>query len=70
MTASATQELIERIGRLKAERQAILVIDKNVDALTRFADRHVIIEKGRVAWTGTSAQLAASPDVKDRFLHV
>jgi branched-chain amino acid transport system ATP-binding protein len=55
---------------LKAERQAILVIDKNVDALTRFADRHVIIEKGRVAWTGTSAQLAASPDVKDRYLHV
>ena len=55
---------------LKAERQAILVIDKNVDALTRLADRHVIIEKGRVAWAGTSAQLAAEPAVKDRFLHV
>jgi branched-chain amino acid transport system ATP-binding protein len=55
---------------LKAERQAILVIDKNVDALTRFADHHVIIEKGRVAWTGTSAQLAANPDIKDRYLHV
>ncbi len=55
---------------LKAERQAILVIDKNVDALARLADRHVIIEKGRGVWTGTSAQLAAEPDIKDRFLHV
>jgi branched-chain amino acid transport system ATP-binding protein len=55
---------------LKAERQAILVIDKNVDALARLADRHVILEKGRVVWTGTSPQLAAEPDIKDRFLHV
>jgi branched-chain amino acid transport system ATP-binding protein len=55
---------------LKAERQAILVIDKNVDALARLADRHVIIEKGRIVWTGTSQQLAAEPDIKDLFLHV
>jgi branched-chain amino acid transport system ATP-binding protein len=55
---------------LKAERQAILIIDKNVDALARFADRHVIIERGRVVWTGTSAELAADPNIKERFLHV
>jgi branched-chain amino acid transport system ATP-binding protein len=55
---------------LKGERQAILVIDKNVDALLAFADRHVVIEKGRVAWEGTSRELAADPSVKDRFLHV
>jgi len=55
---------------LKAERQAILVIDKNVDALAGFADRHVIVEKGRVVWTGTSADLAADPSLKERFLHV
>jgi branched-chain amino acid transport system ATP-binding protein len=58
------------LARLKSERQAIVVIDKNVDALTRLADRHVIVEKGRVVWTGTSAQLAADPTVKDRYLHV
>ncbi len=55
---------------LKGERQSILVIDKNVDALLPLADRHVVIEKGRVAWQGTSAALAADPSVKDRFLHV
>ena len=58
------------LERLKGEGQAILVIDKNVDALSRMVDRHVVIEKGRVVWTGTSAELAADPSVKERFLHV
>jgi branched-chain amino acid transport system ATP-binding protein len=49
---------------------AILVIDKNVEALASFADRHVIIEKGRVVWTGTSSELKADSTAKDRFLHV
>jgi branched-chain amino acid transport system ATP-binding protein len=63
-------EIWDCLKRLKSERQSILVIDKNVDALTGFADRHVVIEKGRVAWSGSSAELAADASVKDRFLHV
>ena len=55
---------------LKAQRQSILVVDKNVDALATFADRHVIIEKGRVVWTGDSVALKGDDGVKDRFLHV
>ncbi|SHF62257.1 amino acid/amide ABC transporter ATP-binding protein 2, HAAT family [Loktanella atrilutea] len=58
------------LARLKAEGEAILVIDKNVDALTKFADRHVVIEKGRVVWHGTTAEILSTPEVKDRFLHV
>jgi len=58
------------LKRLRAERQAILVIDKNVDVLATFADRHVILEKGRTVWTGTGAELAADPGLKDRYLHV
>jgi branched-chain amino acid transport system ATP-binding protein len=58
------------LRRLKADHQAILVIDKNVDALATLADRHVIIEKGRAVWTGTSAELDADPGLKDRYLHV
>jgi branched-chain amino acid transport system ATP-binding protein len=46
------------------------VIDKNVDALTRIADRHYIIERGRVVWSGNSQALAASPDVQHRYLGV
>jgi branched-chain amino acid transport system ATP-binding protein len=63
-------EIWDCLKGLKAEGQAILIVDKNVDALARFADRHVIIEKGRIVWSGTSAELAAGPDIKDRFLHV
>jgi len=63
-------EIWNCLKKLKAERQSILVIDKNVDALAAFADRHVVIEKGRVVWTGTSEQLRSDPTVKDRFLHV
>ena len=58
------------LKRLKGERQSILVIDKNVDALASFADRHVIIEKGRSVWTGTSAELMSDTSLKDRYLHV
>ncbi len=58
------------LDRLKSDRQAILVIDKNIDALLKLADRHVILEKGRSVWTGTSAELAADPGLKDRYLHV
>jgi branched-chain amino acid transport system ATP-binding protein len=63
-------EIWSCLARLKSEGQSILVIDKNIDALTRIADRHVIIERGRVVWTGTSAELRAVPDVQHRYLGV
>jgi branched-chain amino acid transport system ATP-binding protein len=58
------------LNRLKAVGESILVVDKNVDALASFADRHVVVEKGRVAWSGTSEDLRSDPSVKDRYLHV
>jgi branched-chain amino acid transport system ATP-binding protein len=58
------------LKRLKGERQSILVIDKNIGALASFADRHVIIEKGRSVWTGTSDELMTDTRLKDRYLHV
>ncbi len=58
------------LARLKAAGQSILLIDKNVEALTRLADRHYIIEKGRVVWTGTSPELAADAALRRRFLGV
>jgi branched-chain amino acid transport system ATP-binding protein len=63
-------EIWRCLTRLKADRLAILVIDKNVEALTRIADRHYLIERGRVVWTGTSHELAAAPDVQHRYLGI
>ncbi|HEY9057320.1 MAG TPA: ABC transporter ATP-binding protein [Aurantimonas sp.] len=64
------EEIWTCLAAIKDAGAAILVIDKNVDALARFADRHVVIEKGRVAWTGTTDELRSTPEIKDRFLHV
>ena len=63
-------EIWSCLARLKAEKLSILVIDKNVDALIALADRHVILEKGHVVWSGTSAALAADPVAKERYLLV
>jgi branched-chain amino acid transport system ATP-binding protein len=63
-------EIWRCLARLKAEGQAILVIDKNVEALTGIADRHYLIERGRVVWTGTSQELAAAPEVQHRYLGI
>jgi branched-chain amino acid transport system ATP-binding protein len=64
------QEIWSCLGRLKGEGQAILVIDKNVGALINLADRHHIVEKGRVVWTGTSQALAGDRDLQHRYLGV
>jgi branched-chain amino acid transport system ATP-binding protein len=64
------QEIWQCLTRLKAAGQSILVIDKNVAALTRIADRHYLIERGRVVWSGTSAELAAAPDIQHRYLGI
>jgi len=64
------REIWRCLAELKAHGQAILVIDKNLDALTRLADRHCIVEKGRVVWTGTSAALRADAGLQHRYLGV
>ncbi len=52
-------EIWATLAALKAEGQAILVIDKNLSALMRLADRHHVLEKGRTVWAGDAAALAA-----------
>jgi branched-chain amino acid transport system ATP-binding protein len=63
-------EIWQCLARLKAAGQSILLIDKNVEALIRIADRHYLIERGKVVWTGSSAQLAAAPAIQHRYLGV
>ncbi len=63
-------EIWRCLARLKETGLSILVIDKNVGALMKVADRHFFIERGRVVWTGSSPELAAAPDVQHRYLGV
>lgn len=64
------QEIWRVLETLKQRDQAILVIDKNVDALTRIADRHYIVEKGKVVWQGDSPALRTDEAVQRRYLGV
>ncbi|WP_407278175.1 ABC transporter ATP-binding protein [Aromatoleum evansii] len=64
------EEIWRCLDRLKAEGQTTLVVDKYVERLVRLADRHIILERGRVAWTGTSAELDADRGVWHRYLGV
>jgi branched-chain amino acid transport system ATP-binding protein len=58
------------LAQLKDAGQTILVIDKYVARLIRLADRHTILERGRVVWSGTSAELAADRGLWHRYLGV
>jgi ABC-type branched-subunit amino acid transport system ATPase component len=52
------------------EGETILVIDKNLKEMARVVDRHHIIEKGRQVWDGTPVELAAQPELSQRYLGV
>ena len=64
------KEIWQGLARLKANGHAILVIDKNLDALMQLADRHCIMQNGRVVWRGGTGDLAADPGLKARYLGV
>jgi branched-chain amino acid transport system ATP-binding protein len=62
------EEVWKCLAALRSEGQSILVIDKYVDRLVAFADRHTIIERGRVVWHGSSAGLRGDPGLWHRHL--
>jgi branched-chain amino acid transport system ATP-binding protein len=64
------QEIWRCIGALKSLGQSILMIDKNLVELADHADRGYILEKGRIAWEGSPAELLGDANVKHRYLGV
>ena len=64
------EEIWKCLARLRAEGQTLLVIDKYIERLVRLADRHTIIERGRVAWQGSSRELEADRALWHRYLGV
>jgi branched-chain amino acid transport system ATP-binding protein len=64
------EEIWQCLAKLRGAGQTLLVIDKYIDRLVALADRHTILERGRVAWQGSSAELAANRDLWHRYLGV
>jgi branched-chain amino acid transport system ATP-binding protein len=64
------EEIWSCLEQIKASGQAIIIVDRNVEKLICIADRHYFMEKGRIAWTGTSAECAENPELKHCYLGV
>ncbi len=64
------EEIWTCLARLRAAGQSILVVDKYVEKLIELADHHTLIERGRVVWHGTSAELDADHGIWQRFLGI
>jgi branched-chain amino acid transport system ATP-binding protein len=56
-------EIWDCLARLKADGLSLIVIDKNITPLMRLADRHFIVAKGRVVWSGDSEALRREPQL-------
>lgn len=63
-------EIWKCLARLKDEGLSLIVIDKNIEPLLRLADRHCIVEKGRVVWRGTSAELRQQPKLLQEYVGI
>jgi branched-chain amino acid transport system ATP-binding protein len=63
-------EIYDSVARLKRAGLSLLLIDKDVAALARIADRHYVLEKGKVVWSGDSAELSSKPELQHRYLGV
>lgn len=66
----ARKEIWHGLTVIKDYGQSILIIDKNLDELMKIADRHYIMEKGHVVWTGDTGQLSTNNQLKARYLGV
>jgi branched-chain amino acid transport system ATP-binding protein len=64
------EEIWRVLALLKGAGQSILIVDKNIKALSRIADRHYVLEKGRVVWSGGTPELRAHPELQRRYLGV
>lgn len=64
------EEIWSMLARLKAEGLSILLIDKNLDELSRISDRYFVIEKGEIVWKGSSEEFATQRGHVEQYLHL
>ena len=64
------QEIWDRLQELKKTGLSILIVDKNIEALSKIADHHYIIEKGQVVWQGNSQELSDQEAIRNRYLGI
>ena len=61
-------EIWNCLETLKNLGQSILVIDKHLEKLLKIADRHYVVEKGKIVFEGTSALFRDRPDIREKYV--
>jgi branched-chain amino acid transport system ATP-binding protein len=64
------QQIVEVLVRLKAEGLAILLVEQNLPAALAVGDRHHVMNKGEICFTGSSAELEGNEYVLSNYLSV
>jgi len=64
------EEIWSMLERLKRDGLSILLIDKNLEELSRISDRYFVTEKGEIVWNGSSADFDAQRAHVEQFLHL
>jgi branched-chain amino acid transport system ATP-binding protein len=64
------EEIWSCLKLLRQRGQSLIIVDKYVNRLVEIADRHVILERGQVAWTGSSQELSNDTSLWSRYLGV
>ncbi|GFE51390.1 ABC transporter ATP-binding protein [Roseobacter cerasinus] len=64
------EEIWSMLDRLKRSGLSILLVDKNLDELSRISDHYYVIEKGRIVWRGNAADFGANRSEVEQFLHI
>ncbi|QJQ03662.1 ABC transporter ATP-binding protein [Herbaspirillum rubrisubalbicans] len=63
-------EIVAQIKQIKRTGMSIILVEQNLEVCTQLADRHYIVEQGRIVYSGSNAQFLADEGVKDRYLGV
>jgi len=62
------QKIWHALSEIAGQGMSILVVDKNLKDLLRIADKHFIIQRGRVEWQGSSDELEGNDEVRQKYL--
>jgi branched-chain amino acid transport system ATP-binding protein len=62
------KEIVATLKELRKAGVPMLLVEQNIQVCEQLADRHYVLEEGRVVFEGTQAEFAAHPEVKDRYL--
>ncbi|MBO14303.1 MULTISPECIES: ABC transporter ATP-binding protein [unclassified Herbaspirillum] len=63
-------EIVAQLRQIKATGMSIILVEQNLEVCTQLADRHYIVEQGRIVYSGSNAAFLADEGVKDRYLGV